>query len=96
MLVVMKKYLLLLLLAGCFTEATPMTEENRSPKAQEFGVQFLFEYEGCRLYRFGDGGAVHYYANCGSSTTTSTEVCVADGNGGQNCSLETTSTGKRK
>ena len=92
----MKKALfVLLLLAGCFKDATPMAEDNRSPKAKEFNVQFLFEHEGCRLYRFSDD-TMHYFASCGCSATASHEVCVSDGNGGQNCSLEVTPTEKRK
>lgn len=84
----------LLALCGCFKDPTPMMEDNRSPKAKEFNVQFLFEYEGCRIYRFSDD-SIHYYSSCNSSTM-STNVCTSDGNGGQTCSLEVTPTGRKK
>ena len=33
-------------------------------------VDFLFEHDGCKLYRFVDGGKPIYYAKCRESTQT--------------------------
>jgi hypothetical protein len=82
-------------LCGCFKDPTPIVEDNRSPKAKEFNVQFLFEHEGCRLYRFSDD-SMHYYASCSCSSTTSKEVCTSNGEGGQNCSLEVINIGRKE
>ena len=49
---------LLLLLTAC-ADNRPSTEAVAIAKDS---VGLLFEYEGVRVYRFGDGGRYHYYA----------------------------------
>lgn len=36
-----------------------------------FEVEFLFENEGCRVFRFNDGGHFVYYTDCRGNTTYS-------------------------
>jgi len=74
----MKKYLSLLLLlpaAGCFT-GQPLTRE--APKNNStYKVEYLFEHEGCKVYRFWDYGHYVYFTNCNGEAiakTDSTEV----------------------
>lgn len=45
---------------------------------REFNVDFLFEYEGCRVHRFYDYGHYLYFTNCKGQTHW-TESC------GKNC-----------
>jgi hypothetical protein len=35
----------------------------------EFNVDLLFEHDGCRVYRFRDGGYNRYFTNCKGSTS---------------------------
>lgn len=37
---------------------------------QTYEVEYLFEHEGCRAYRFRDMGNWVYYTNCNGSTFT--------------------------
>ncbi len=46
-------------------------------------VGLLFEHEGCRVYRFTDGGRSHYYARCLSSSVETFETHSE--NCGKNC-----------
>lgn len=34
-----------------------------------YQVDFLFEYDGCKVYRFHDRGDYIYYTNCNNQTT---------------------------
>lgn len=34
-----------------------------------YQVDFLFEYDGCKVYRFADFGNYIYFSNCGNETT---------------------------
>lgn len=55
------------LMIGC--NSKPMrTESTNNP---EVSVGILFDYDGCRVYRFEDGGSYRYFAHCGLMTTTS-------------------------
>lgn len=56
-----------LLLVGC--ELAPIsTEKTNNPAAL---VDFLFEHEGCRVFRFEDNGRYHYFTSCpGSAIST--------------------------
>jgi hypothetical protein len=60
---------LLMLLVGC--EADPVSRVQSSNN-KNITVDFLFEHEGCRVYRFDDGDMRQvYYANCGAFAQTS-------------------------
>lgn len=56
-----------LALAGC---ARDPVETSRTDNPQ-INVSKLFEYDGCSVYRFMDGGEFVYYSNCRGSTQTS-------------------------
>ena len=42
-------------LAGCNGNAV------KSEKKGDYTVEFLFEQDGCKMYRFSDGGISHYF-----------------------------------
>lgn len=67
---------LLLMLVGC--GADPVSTKPTNNK--NIKVDFLFENEGCKVYRFSDGGETIYYAHCGGSATTTWEHSC-----GKNC-----------
>lgn len=65
-------FLLALMIASFITtscsHAIPITTE--SPKNnQTYEVDFLFEYEGCKVYRFYDRGHSVYFTNCKGDLT---------------------------
>ena len=51
-------FLCVILLSGCTKEATETTQNGN------FTVDFLFEQDGCRMYRFSDSGRYIYWTNC--------------------------------
>jgi hypothetical protein len=55
------------LLTGCTSDPVGTNATNN----KNFTVDLLFENDGCRVYRFADGGQLVYYANCGARTQTS-------------------------
>lgn len=56
---------LLIFLSACSRKGTSV--EVRSPSGENFYVRFLFEKDGCRVYRFVDGGT-YYYSTCNNGT----------------------------
>lgn len=77
----MKKLVLLMLFVGCHEDPI----ETRSTDNPHVPVALLFAHEGCKVYRFADGGSYHYFAKCGLEvmvTETHTENC------GKNCTHE--------
>lgn len=82
----MKKLLfipLALLLSGAQEDCDPRQpegrpEDTRSTTAKKYDTTFMFEYEGCKLYRFYDGHYI-YWANCkGQSETAWQQDCGED------------------
>lgn len=69
--------LIVLFLCGCVKD--PLSTKGTGNL--NFTVEFLFENEGCRIYRFYDGGRNIYYTNCLGQTKWS-ESC------GKNCSRQ--------
>jgi len=55
-----------LALAAC--EGKPLAQAQT--ENAEFQVAFLFEHDGCRVYRFRDAGYRHYFTDCRGSTAT--------------------------
>lgn len=54
-----------LLLVGCAKNSVRTIPTNNS----EFEVAFLFEAEGCKVYRFYDSGHYRYFTTCKGSTS---------------------------
>ena len=54
-----------LILSGC--GGTP--EGHPKSSNPSFNVERLFEVDGCRVYRFWDGLAARYFANCPGSVS---------------------------
>ncbi|HEY4874316.1 MAG TPA: DUF4884 domain-containing protein [Puia sp.] len=68
-------FLLMLSILGC-TIQKPVSSE-KSNNNGDYTVKYLFEYGGCKVYRFLDGGRTVYFTNCNGeaiSKTDSTEV----------------------
>jgi hypothetical protein len=72
------KYLplvLILLFSSCMIQQ-PITSQV-SQNNTDYKVDYLFEHEGCKVYRFTDRGNVVYFTNCNGeaiSKTDSTEI----------------------
>jgi hypothetical protein len=69
------------LLGGCL--ATPVAVANT--ENPELAAELMFSHDGCRIYRFRDGGQPVYWADCrgpdgGSASTAWRRRC------GKNCS----------
>lgn len=68
----MKKLLLVLVLAvvatGCYKDA-----QSTSTEGNGFCVEFLFEKDNVKMYRFWDGGRHHYFTSKGETITTQLE-----------------------
>ncbi len=64
----MKKYLIILVLffSACKHEAQETTHSG------DFKIEFLFEKDGCKMYRFKDAGDLIYWANCEGRTSYET------------------------
>lgn len=59
----MKKPILLLLLV-LLTSCVQKVEPEATSKVGNFTNEFLFEFEGCKMYRFKDGGRYIYWSDC--------------------------------
>ena len=87
------KYLLIFLfpiLASCASNDDALSVKNT--KNPNFQVAFLFEHEGCKVYRFYDGRD-RYFTNCTETISSYTTSC------GKNCyntQDETVRNGKSK
>ncbi|WP_297091904.1 DUF4884 domain-containing protein [uncultured Draconibacterium sp.] len=58
---------LLLLLSAC--SGVPLT--IKSPENNDtYNVEYLFEYDGCKVYRFYDRGEYVYFTNCMGDVTS--------------------------
>lgn len=70
----MKKYLplsLVLFLASCYYQRPVATENTYNNK--DYKVDYLFEHDGCKVYRFYDRGNYIYFTNCNGETITQTD-----------------------
>lgn len=68
----------LLTLSAC---APAPQEPGRQPTPREYyEAKALFSVDGCKVWRFRDGGRSHYFADCrGTVSSAHTEYC------GKNC-----------
>ncbi len=55
-------YLLIISFSSCAIQQ-PITTE-KSANNQTYTVEYLFEHEGCKVYRFYDRGNYVYFTNC--------------------------------
>ncbi len=56
----------MVMLTGCIHE--PQSTEHTG-KNDEFQVEYLFEKDGIKMYRFMDGGHYHYFTTNGQTMT---------------------------
>ena len=54
------------MLSGCLGE--PMSIE-KTGKDDKFQIEYLFEKDGIKMYRFYDGGTFHYFTTGGETMT---------------------------
>lgn len=43
---------------------------NRADNNRTYTVEYLFEHDGCKLYRFMDNGNYVYFSNCNGNVTS--------------------------
>ncbi|HEY4151298.1 MAG TPA: DUF4884 domain-containing protein [Chitinophagaceae bacterium] len=81
----MKKYLLLILPAFLFTACTVQQPISRTlaQNNADYKVEYLFQQDGCKIYRFYDRGYYVYFTNCNGQAFTpmdSTHRGMSSGN----------------
>lgn len=63
--------LLIIPLVGIFSCKVRMPiSKTTPPNNNAFEVEYLFEYDGCKVYRFEDRGHFVYFTNCNSNVTS--------------------------
>ena len=70
----MKKYLLpfvAIFSCSCFAGKPIVTEEPKNNVT--YAVDYLFEHDGCKVYRFYDPGEYIYFSNCNGETIRKTD-----------------------
>lgn len=60
--------LALVLLLSCGATKRPISK-TRAYNNQNFFIEYLFEHDGCKVYRFQDQGNYVYFTNCNSDVT---------------------------
>lgn len=68
-------YLLAITFFSCSVSKPIVTEKSKNN--QTYKVDYLFEHEGCKVYRFRDDGNYVYFTNCNGETIAkndSTEI----------------------
>ena len=60
------------LLTGCATQEPLQTKKSDNNKT--FEVDYLFEHEGCKVYRFYDLGKYVYFTNCNGQAIVKTDT----------------------
>jgi hypothetical protein len=64
----MKKILLIFIIISSAIISGCKEEAQSSEKNGNFTVEFLFEQNGCKMYRFRDGGRYVYWSDCQDKT----------------------------
>ncbi len=62
---------ILFLAAGCAIEVPLQTQKPENNKT--YIVDYLFEHEGCKVYRFYDRSNYVYFTNCSGETIVKTD-----------------------
>jgi len=68
-------FIVLYMATGCATGIPLQTRESENNKT--YDVAYLFEHDGCKVYRFYDRGNYVYFTNCNGEAiikTDSTEI----------------------
>ena len=52
----------------CGTVQKPVSK-NKAANNKDYEVAFLFEHDGCKVYRFEDAGQFIYFTSCNGETT---------------------------
>ncbi len=71
----MKKYFplfILLIFSACKGTQKPVSSE-KPVNNNTYTVEYLFEHEGCKVYRFFDQGNYVYFTNCNGEAITKTD-----------------------
>jgi hypothetical protein len=59
---------IVLLMHACSIEQ-PLSV-NRADNNRTYTVEYLFEHDGCKVYRFRDNGNYIYFSNCNGNVTS--------------------------
>jgi hypothetical protein len=59
---------IVILMQACVVEQ-PLSV-NRADNNRTYTVEYLFEHDGCKLYRFRDNGNYVYFSNCNGNVTS--------------------------
>jgi len=57
--------MIVMLMSSCYKDP-----QETSTEGNGFRVEFLFEKDGVKVYRFSDGGRYHYFTNKGETMRT--------------------------
>ncbi len=64
------KSLLLLIIGVCFLSCGTVVETVQPHNNKTYRVDYLFEHDGCKVYRFLDHGNYVYFTNCNGDVTS--------------------------
>ncbi len=56
-------------LHACAVKSQQAVSTSKPANNADYDVSFLFEYDGCKVYRFLDHGYYVYFTNCTGETT---------------------------
>ena len=56
-------------LMGCRAAQIPISKQN-AKNNMTYKVEYLFEHDGCKVYRFYDNGNYVYFTSCKGETTS--------------------------
>jgi hypothetical protein len=62
--------LAILLLGGYSCSVQNPLASTKADNNKSYEVQYLFEHDGCKVYRFQDNGHFVYFTNCKSDVTS--------------------------
>ena len=62
-----------LFIVSCRTERPLPLTTSKSDNNQTYTVDFLFEHNGCKVYRFYDAGNFVYFTNCKGEAIVKTD-----------------------
>lgn len=69
----------ILLLSGCYVKRTPIYAKPASNN-DDYEVNYLFNHDGCSVYRFLDKGNYVYFTKCDGNTYVRTDSTITSQN----------------